>query len=628
MPGFVLKERNTPFRTYEFSKPVITIGRRPANDIVLSDPYVSRTHAEVIAGDDGAYEIRDIGGKHPVRVNQTLISRHRLADGDRVEIGGSVLVYYFQEPPAAPPALELLGEDGNWGTTFQELLTLDTRQTISIKKDGLFSKDMAPLQLDHQRLMLLYEFANAVNEHLEDSSQLLDEALNTAFKILDAERGFVALVEEASGELCCEHVRNLSAAGSPAQLGVSRTIVHKVLRDAVSVLILDARADAQFAKAKSIQDLEIRSAMAVPLLVRDKALGLIYVDNRASAGRFDQDDLVFLVALGHLTAVALANANLHRQVVQENIRLLDALKPKYQLIGESEAMVRVFNTIKKAAPTDVTVLLEGETGTGKELAARAIHAMSPRTDMPFIAVNCAAIPKDLIESELFGHERGAFTGAVAAREGKFRAADGGTIFLDEIGDMSLETQSKVLRALEQREVMSVGGSRTQTVDVRVIAASNRDLHQAVADGRFREDLYYRLNVIALKMPPLRERREDILLLAESFLAGRASSISPRARQLLLAYGWPGNVRELKNCVDRALVMGDGDVIRPEDLPVPIRTGGSVIDAPPESLEEVERRHILKVLKSTKWHKSEAARILGIVRQTLDNKIEKHHLEKM
>jgi DNA-binding NtrC family response regulator len=328
----------------------------------------------------------------------------------------------------------------------------------------------------------------------------------------------------------------------------------------------------------------------------------------------------------HQAGIALGNARLHRQIVQENIRLENALRPRYQILGESEQMKKIYTTIKKVAPTDVTVLIQGETGTGKELAAKVLHELSYRREEPFIAVNCAAIPKELIESELFGHEKGAFTGATSSRQGKFQMAHGGTLFLDEVADMSLDTQAKVLRTLEEKEFQPVGGTRTVRVDVRVIAATNRDLKKAVEKGDFREDLYFRLNVVPLELPPLRERKKDIIPLAEHFAAGRVKKISAQAQKLLLSYHWPGNVRELKNCIERAVVMGDGESIQREDLPYPLRRGGQVIPEPLESLERFEADHITRVLRSTGWRKSEAAKMLGVSRQTLDNKIKKYKIK--
>jgi transcriptional regulator with PAS, ATPase and Fis domain len=313
-----------------------------------------------------------------------------------------------------------------------------------------------------------------------------------------------------------------------------------------------------------------------------------------------------------------------RAYLQEEIKL----EYNYEnIIGQSDGLNYVFYKVEQIASSDTTVLVLGETGTGKELVARAIHSLSLRSDRPFVAVNCAAIPKDLIESELFGHEKGAFTGAVKDRQGKFQSAHTGTIFLDEIGDMSLATQAKVLRVLEEKELHRVGGTEALAVDARVIAATNKDLLQAVNHGEFREDLYYRLNVVSIRLPSLRERPDDILSLAAHFISDRPSKISKKAAALLTSYPWPGNVRELKNCMDRALVMGDGEAIQPEDLPHIIRKGGKAIPSPLESLYLLEEDHITRVLRHTDWHKSDAARILGITRQTLDNKIAKYGIKK-
>ncbi len=625
MPVLILRERDAAPRVIPLTQPLTTIGRRPMNDIVVTDPSVSRTHAEIAALPDGGYEIHDLGGRHPVRVNGRIVSRRRLRDKDRIEIGGSGLLFYEEEPAAA--AGISLSMESDTPEVQVEIPAPDSGQTLPFRASDLGSKDARLLLLSHQRLTLLYEFANSIYVHLEEPSLFLEGALDAAFDTLDAERGFVALVDEDGGELSLEFVRDRSGQGRDGRLSVSRTIVHKALKEGASVLTRDALKDKRFGNAASIREHDIRSAVCVPLLFKNTCLGVVYLDNRASAGRFGEDDLVFLAALGQLAGLALGNARLHRQIVQENLRLAAALKPKFELAGTSDKMARVFGVIKKSAPSEVTVLIEGETGTGKELAAKALHALSLRRDRAFVAVNCAAIPKELIESELFGHEKGAFTGADAARKGTFELADGGTIFLDEIGDMSLETQAKVLRALEEREIQRLGGSRSLPVDVRVIAATNKDLRTAVAEGRFREDLFYRLNVVSLKMPPLRERPEDILPLAEVFMAGRGKTLSAKARQRLLSYGWPGNVRELKNCLERAMILGSGDTIQPEDLPPCFRSGKDGIPAPPASLADLEKKHVERTLRDAGWSKSATARVLGITRQTLDNKIRKYKIKR-
>ncbi len=625
MAYLVLQLKDFEVKSYKISKKVIKIGRKPSNDVSLSDPFVSRDHAEIKALEDGGYEMRDLGGENPVKVNGRIISQHRLRDGDKLTMGQSLLIFKTDPPVASASVAMLAAEDLSEKAV--EIASLDAKKTIPFSLDKMDTKDVASLQRDHQRLMLLYDFGKAVNAHLEDQDEMLNEIMNAALKTLEAERGFIALVDENTGELACELVRSETGSELSEKLEVSRTIVHKVLNEGVSIMTVNAQEDTQFEKAKSIRQYNIRSAMCAPLLFRDEILGVVYLDNRGSVGSFSQDDQMFLIALCHQAGVALGNARLHRRVVQENVWLENTLKPKFQILGEAEKMKRVFDIIKKVAPTNITVLVQGETGTGKELVAKAIHTLSPRREFAFVPVNCAAIPKELIESELFGHEKGAFTGATSAREGKFQSAHGGTIFLDEIGDMSLDLQAKVLRILEDRELQRVGGNKSIPVDVRIIAATNKDLAKAVEEGTFREDLFYRLNVVAVNLPLLKERKKDIIPLAEYFIAGRVKKISSKAKRLMESYDWPGNVRELRNCVDRAVVLGDGKVIQPEDLPYTFRKGGQVIPAPLERLDHMEEDHIVRVLRYTNWNKSDAARILGITRQTLDNKIKRYAIKK-
>ena len=624
MAYLVLQLKEFEIKSYEISKKVTRIGRSPSNEVSLTDPFVSRDHAEIVALEDGGYELRDLGGENPVKINGRIISQHRLRDGDKLTMGQSLLIFKTDIPCASTSVEMLAAEDLSEKAV--EIASLDAKRTMPFSMDGVDKKDIVALQRDHQRLMLLYDFGKSVNSHLEDQDEMLNEIMSAALKTLKAERGFIALVDENTKELSCELVRSETGSDLTEKLEVSRTIVHKVLNDGVSILTVNAQEDAQFDKAKSIREFNIRSAICAPLLFREEIMGVIYLDNRASTGSFSQEDQMFLIALCHQAGVALGNARLHRRVVQENVWLENTLKPKFQILGESEKMKRVFDTIKKVAPTDITVLVQGETGTGKELVAKAIHALSPRKELAFVPVNCAAIPKELIESELFGHEKGAFTGATNAREGKFQTAHQGTIFLDEIGDMSLDLQAKVLRILEDRELQRVGGNKSIPVDVRIIAATNKDLTKAVEDGTFREDLYYRLNVVVVKLPLLKERKKDILPLAEYFIAGRVKKISSKAKRLMESYDWPGNIRELRNCVDRAVVLGDGKIIQPEDLPYTLRKEGQVIPAPLESLDQMEEDQIVRVLRYTNRNKSDAARILGITRQTLDNKIKKYRIK--
>jgi DNA-binding NtrC family response regulator len=325
----------------------------------------------------------------------------------------------------------------------------------------------------------------------------------------------------------------------------------------------------------------------------------------------------------------------HRELVLENILLRKKLEERYQydeIIGKSDAMQEIFDMISKIAPTDSTVLITGESGTGKELIAQAIHGNSNRCYMPFVAVSCGALPESLLESELFGYEKGAFTGAEHTKRGRFEMADKGTLFLDEIGDISLKTQVDLLRVLQQKEISRLGSEDIIEVDVRILAATNRDLKKAIEESRFREDLYYRLNVISIHVPPLRERKEDIPLLVDSFIKKcclemnrEEVGISPSAIRLLMDYDWPGNVRELENIVERALVVGQGKQIEADDLPFSRKELGS--RDMPKSLKQMEKMHIEKILGESDWNISHAARELGIDRQTLYNKIQKYKLTR-
>ncbi|UCE19419.1 MAG: sigma-54-dependent Fis family transcriptional regulator [Gemmatimonadota bacterium] len=323
-----------------------------------------------------------------------------------------------------------------------------------------------------------------------------------------------------------------------------------------------------------------------------------------------------------------------RLLISENIQLKERIQELYevdQIVGESSSMLKVFELIKAVAPTDTSVMIRGESGTGKELIARAIHSSSPRRFHPIITVNCGGLTEGLLESEFFGHEKGAFTGALYRRKGKFEMGDGGTIFLDEVGNIGVKTQMDLLRVLETKQFTRVGGNEVIQVDFRLICATNRDLELAVKEGDFREDLYYRLNVFSISIPPLRERRGDIPLLAEHFLKRLTSSMSkqiygftPESMELLKKYDWPGNVREMKNAIERAIVVGKGNYITVGDLPIPASLKISPED---RSLEALEKAHIFNMLEEMGWNITHAAETLKIDRSTLYSKIEKYGLRK-
>jgi two-component system, NtrC family, response regulator HydG len=333
--------------------------------------------------------------------------------------------------------------------------------------------------------------------------------------------------------------------------------------------------------------------------------------------------------IAHLVTKAMS----HRKTQQENVRLKETVaeiaRPS-DIIGQSAAMKRVFDAIETVAPTDATVLVTGESGTGKELVARAVHSASARRFHPLVVIHCGALTETLLESELFGHEKGAFTGAQYRKKGKFEIAEGGTVFLDEIGDISLKTQTDLLRVLQEREISRVGGNQTIKVDFRVVAATNKDLEQLIEEGTFRPDLYYRLNVFHIEMPPLRDRREDIPVLVDHFvrkfsaeMSKRITSVSPAAMNSLQQYNWPGNVRELENAVERAMVVAQEPELREQDFTLKAKNGAGLGIGDVRSLEDVEKVHILRVLDECSGNQTRTAEVLGIDRVTLHHKLKKY-----
>jgi Nif-specific regulatory protein len=361
----------------------------------------------------------------------------------------------------------------------------------------------------------------------------------------------------------------------------------------------------------------------VPLIVHGKSLGVIYLDTDVPDVRFDEDHLQLITAVSASAAVAIQNARHIKDLESENQRLIADANIQHNMIGESESMQQVYHLITKVAATDSTVLISGDSGTGKELAARAIHTNSRRSAKPFVAVNCAALAESLLESELFGHEKGAFTGALNLRKGRLEFGDGGTVFLDEIGELSPVLQTKLLRVLQEREFERVGGNKSLKVDIRIIAATNQDLDAAIASGAFRQDLFFRLNVVQLKMPALRNRLEDVPMLANYFAAKyahkcnrRVVGISPAAQKLLQTYDWPGNVRELENAIERAVVMGSTEHILSEDLPEPVLEAGaphasSSSSGYHDNVTTTKKQIILDAMKKSDGSYTEAAKLLGL-----------------
>ncbi|HKC72261.1 MAG TPA: sigma 54-interacting transcriptional regulator, partial [Terriglobales bacterium] len=455
---------------------------------------------------------------------------------------------------------------------------------------------------------------------IRDLEELQAQLLDLIFEVVPAGRGAILLADGAEQEFSCIYAKTRQAT-HPQLVRVSRTIARKVMKEDVAILGIDVPSG-KLREVESLAASDVRSLVCVPLSVFQRRIGCIYLDSTSAANRFNEDHLQLMAGVAGISAVALDNARRVQWLEQENQRLTSEVRQEQSLVGEGARMKEVFQFIGRVAPTDSTALIEGESGTGKELAARALHRNSHRSGKPFVAINCAAIPETLLESDLFGHERGAFTGAASLKKGRLEGADGGVVFLDEIGELALGLQVKLLRVLQEREFERVGGTHSIKIDVRLIAATNRDLAEAVRKGEFRQDLYYRLAVMKLTMPPLRERREDIPMLTRHFVQKNAKRckvkpkpVSREAMAALVNYEWPGNVRELENAVERALVMGSSEMVLLEDLPESLLEQ-AIPDNAEEGryhahLKEVKKQLILDAVEQTRGNYVEAAGILGV-----------------
>jgi len=417
-----------------------------------------------------------------------------------------------------------------------------------------------------------------------------------------------------------------------AMLPVSRTIVRQAIDKNQALLVRDAAADGLSSQSGSVTSLRIHSALAAPLARQGVPLGALQLSRSPSQRPFNDKDLKLFSVVTELAAMALANCQSRLELESENLAMGEIIKGRFAMLGNSPAIRKVFETIDQTARSTLTVLVQGASGTGKELVARAIHSRSARRTKPFVVMNCAAVPESLAESELFGHEQGAFTGAGERHIGCFERAHRGSLFLDEVGELPPAVQGKLLRVLEHGEFTRVGGEETVKVDVRLISASNRDLEAHVREGHFRQDLYYRLQVVVITLPPLKERPEDIPLLAEHFLSeyreskgGSVHRFTPDALEKLVEYPWPGNVRELRNAVIRAAVLSPAATLNAGSFSFLVTPAEPADSSQPPSLDDVERNHIFQVLEFCKWKRETAAEILGIDRKTLFNKIHKYRL---
>jgi len=475
------------------------------------------------------------------------------------------------------------------------------------------------LNIPEQYLSALVEVSAEINS-IQNLESLLSRILEIAIKQLSAERGFVLLKEGEDEELVPKASRTDESGKSADSSEISSTAIESVIKAQKPILTFDALTDEQFDQSHSVVMQKIRSIACVPLEIKGTLIGAIYIDSRGQKARFNQKSLDFLAAFANQAGIAIENARLLASLRQENEVLKEEVKRIYsfkELVGSSKSMQPVFDIIKKVLDNSTTVLIVGETGTGKELIARAVHYNGMSKDSPFIPVNCAALPENLLESELYGYKKGAFTGATADKKGLIEVANSGTLFLDEIAEIPMSLQAKLLRFLQEKEIMPIGGAFPKKVDVRIIAATNRNLADEVRDGRFREDLYYRLSIIPIELPPLRERKSDIPLLAEHFLqkfstatGKRLDGFAPDVMGSLQSYGWPGNVRELENAIERAVVLSSGEQIQGSDVIVRGIQQQDRIDSG-MTLDDVSRILLLKTLRSCEGNKTHTAEMMGV-----------------
>ena len=644
----------------------VTVGRAPTNQIVIKDERCSRNHVEVFLS-SGQWTLRDLESRNGTMVGDKKVSGDwPLQPGDLVRIGHTQLVFVHKLSeafasssdgstvarrltPSADSSKEVLDDESNV-LAASEPTTITHRRgrtkflaPVKDEEDGVSKMGRAAAKL----CRLAFELAKAL-----DIASMANLALAGLAEGTQTDAGALLLLPANSKSQPGGEDLEIIASRSSSQHHyhrVSNFLATTVMREGEAVLARNVMDDSALGTRDSRGDILATSVICAPVRLGEQVFGMIHLYSTDATVVPDPDDLEFTLAVADTVAVALQNVRRRQELSEnlsrvrtENVELRERLGIRSEMVGGSAAIRQVAQETAQAAASNATVLIRGESGVGKELVARAVHDNSPRRDNVFICLNCAALSAELLASELFGHERGAFTGATERKLGKFEAASKGTLMLDEIGEMSPGIQAKFLRVLEGHPFERVGGSKPIKVDVRVIAATNRDLERDVADGRFRRDLYFRLRVLEIVVPALRKRQEDIPILADYFLqkfnaeTGRKiQGFTARAKEQLLKYLWPGNVRELKNVVERAVVLCRAEEIDAEDLLLTkLATAGDTAIAElaegqfsPVSLDDVERRHIFSTLNHTGWNKSKTAGILGIERSTLDRKIRRYRLNE-
>ena len=614
MASLTVRSPDGKVRSVSLLKRITSIGRGPDNDVQLEDPGVPDSALHVTY-DGTRYEVGSLGATF--HVNGKKRDAHALSTGDVVRVGGTELTFAREDAPRAPPPPPApprqASRTSNPDSHTSELPGVPGRELVMLRRLTAFS----------ERLLGLY-----------DVERILEGLMDEAIEVTRADKGFLILME--NGDPRVKVARNVARENiEDAVEKLSDSIIAKVVKDQKPLIVADAVDAPEFKASESVVNLRVHSVMCVPLMHKGDLFGVIYVGNDRLLNRFEPKSADMLTIFAAQASLVLHNAMLVNDLKLDNTELRRKLEDQRygDIVGACQGMRDVYKRIDKIAPTDISVLITGETGTGKELIAREIHRRSPRLKGPFITINCGAIPENLLESELFGHVKGAFTGAVATKAGKFQAAIGGTLFLDEIGEMPLQLQVKLLRALQEKIVYKVGDNRGEPVDIRVVAATNKVLEEEVKRNAFREDLYYRLNVVTLKLPPLRERGEDVLVLGKFFLSkysrefnSKARGFTPSATVAMRKYGWPGNIRELENRLKKAVVLADKPLLGPDDL-----------DLKPENLEpimpllqakeEFQKRYINEVLARNNGNRTKTAKDLGVDPRTIFRHLEKLEAEK-
>jgi len=592
----------------------LSIGSDPSNSIYLQDASVSPRHCRINC-DSERFLLTDMDSDSGTFVNGIPVKERVLAPGDQIAIGSSLFLFEVAQSPDRARSPAQLDEHSTGNTEVQQPCKDELHY---LHPDSLAALPQ-PARLA-RTLGTLVKISTAIGS-IRDEDSLQWQLLGMIFDVIPAERGAVLLVEDAAEELATPVAWD-RVSGPDHPVHVNRALTRRVIAEGISVLENECPKLDDPASSERQENRPANSILCVPMNAGGRVLGVIYLHSSNPATPFSEEDLQLLAAIAGLAALAIENVRQFERLDIENQQLRTAASLQHDMAGNSPRMQEVYRFIERVAPSESTVLIYGESGTGKELAARAIHKNSQRRDGLFLALNCAALTETLLESELFGHEKGAFTSAINHKKGLLEVAEGGSVFLDEVGELPLTLQAKLLRVLQEREFVRVGGTRSIKINVRFLAATNRDLQKAVREEKFRGDLYHRLNVISLTMPPLREHPEDIPALAGLFATRNAEKcnrklkgISPEARAYLMQYDWPGNIRELENAMERAVVIGSSDFILPEDLPEAVLETAPCTASGPANYHDAVR-NLKKQLILSAWEQSagsftEAAKILGV-----------------